>query len=74
MIQCLQIHFLNEQIIIFDNDIDIITFLQNDHIRKIILTKFFTTNKQVTKAAANDERLNFDCRELLYQEFSIYMI
>ena len=39
----------------------------------IILTKFFTINQQVVIIAANGERLDFDCRELLYQEFSIYM-
>ena len=72
-IQCLQIHFLNEQIITFDNDTNIITLLQNDHVRKTTLTKFFTANKQVTKAAANGERLDFDCRELLYQEFPTHM-
>jgi len=73
-IQYLQIHFLNEQIVIFNNDINIVILLQNDCIHKTILIEFFTANKQAIKATINDERMNFDCRQLLYQEFPIYMI
>ena len=72
-IQHLQIHLPNEQIVTFDNDTNIITLLQNNRVRKTTLTEFFTTNKQATEAAANVEQLDFDCRELLYQEFPIYM-
>ena len=55
-------------------DTDIVTLLQNEHLRKTMLTEFFTANKQATEAAANGERLDFDCRELLYQEFPTYMV
>ena len=72
-IQRLQIHLPNEQTITFDNDTDIIALLQNEHTRKTTLTEFFTANKQATEAAANGERLDFDCRELLYQEFPTHM-
>ena len=58
----------------FNNDINIIAFLQNEHARKIFLTKFFIINKKATETIANDERLNFDCRQLLYQEFPMHMI
>ena len=37
------------------------------------MTEFFTANQQATIAAANGERLDFDCRELLYQEFPTHM-
>ena len=73
-IQRLQIHLLNEQTVMFNDDTDIVTLLQNDHIRKTTLTEFFTANKQAAEAAVNDGRLNFDCRELLYQEFPTYMV
>ena len=72
-IQRLQIHLLNEQIITFDNDTDIIALLQNEHARKIILIEFFIVNNKAIKTETNGERLDFDCRELLYQEFPIYM-
>ena len=58
---------------IFNNDINIIALLQNEYTRKIFLTKFFTINKKATKIVINDKRLNFDCYQLLYQEFSIYI-
>ena len=35
--------------------------------------EFFIVNKQVTEIITNGERLDFDYRELLYQEFSIYI-
>ena len=73
-IQRLQIHLLNEQTVTFDNNTDIITLLQNERSHKTTLTEFFTANKQAAEAAANGERLDFDCRELLYQEFPTYMV
>ena len=73
-IQYLQIHLFNEQIMTFNNDTNIIAFLQNKYTHKIFLTEFFITNKKTIKTAANDERLDFDCRQLLYQEFSMHMI
>ena len=55
-----------------------VTFLNNDRLQKTTLTEFFTANKQAeieAAAAAADGRppLDFDCRELLYQEFPIHM-
>ena len=73
-IQRLQIHLFNQQTVAFNDDTDIVTLLQNDHIRKTTLTEFFTTNKQAAETAANGGRLDFDCRELLYQEFPTYMV
>ena len=73
-IQCLQIHLLNEQIVTFNDDTDIVTLLQNDRLHKTTLTEFFTANRQATEATVNGERLDFDCRELLYQEFPTYMV
>ncbi len=57
----------------FNNDTDIIALLQNEHARKTSLTEFFTANKKATETAANGERLDFDCRQLLYQEFPTHM-
>jgi len=37
------------------------------------LTEFFAANQQAETAAANGERLDFDCRQLLYQEFPTHM-
>jgi hypothetical protein len=53
-------------------------FLDNDQLQKTTLTGFFIANKQAeteAAAAAADDRppLDFDCRELLYQEFPIQM-
>src|SRR5205814_5247787 len=74
-IQRLQIHLPNQQTITFDDDTDIITLLQNERILKTItLTEFFTANKLAAAAAADGEWLDFDCRELLYQEFPIHMV
>ena len=39
-----------------------------------MLMEFFTANKLAAAAAANGEWLDFDCRELLYQEFPTYMV
>ena len=39
-IRHLQIHFLHQQTVTFDHDTDIVTFLQNDCLRKITLTEF----------------------------------
>ena len=72
-IQRLQIHLPNEQTVTFDNDTDIVTLLQNNHVRETALAEFFMINKQAAEAAANGERLDFDCRELLYQEFPTHM-
>ena len=77
-VQRLQIHLRNQQTVTFSNDTDMVTFLNNDRLQKTTLTEFFTANKQAeTEAAAAvaDRRppLDFDCRELLYQEFPIYM-
>ena len=58
----------------FDNNSDIVTLLQNECARKTTLTEFFTTNKRAVEAAANGERLDFDCRQLLYQEFATHMV
>ncbi|TMI79656.1 MAG: hypothetical protein E6H10_14970 [Bacteroidetes bacterium] len=73
-IQRLQIHLPNEQTVTFNDDTDIVTLLQNDRIRKTTLTEFFTANKQATEATINGEQLDFDCRELLYQEFPTHMV
>ena len=35
--------------------------------------EFFTANKQAAEAAANGKQLDFDCRQLLYQEFPTHM-
>jgi hypothetical protein len=77
-IQRLQIHLPNQQTVTFGNDTDIVIFLNNDRLQKTILMEFFITNKQAeteAAAAAVDGRppLDFDCRELLYQEFPIHM-
>ena len=55
-----------------------VTFLDNDRLQKTTLTEFFTANKQAEReqmaaAAAGRPPLEFDCRELLYQEFPIQM-
>src|SRR5436190_9410332 len=47
--------------------------LQNERLQKTTLTEFFTKNGEAATAAANGQQLNFDCRELLYQEFRIHM-
>jgi hypothetical protein len=73
-IQCLQIHLPNEQTVTFNDDTDIVTLLQNDRIRKTTLTEFFTANKQATEATINGDQVDFDCRQLLYQEFPTYMV
>ena len=72
-IQRQQIHLLNQQTVTFDNDTDIDTFLQNEHLHKTMLTEYFMTNKQAT-ADANGDQLDFDCRELLYQEFPTHIV
>ena len=73
-IQRLQIHLPNQQTVTFNDDTDIVTFLQNERILKTTLMEFFTANKLAMARAANGERLDFDCRELLYQEFPIHMV
>ena len=55
-----------------------VTLLNNDRLRKTSLTELFTANKQaeiatIEAAAANRPPLEFDCRELLYQEFLLQM-
>ena len=74
-IQRLQIHLPNEQTMTFHDNTDITTLLQNEHAHKTSLMEFFTANQQVAAAAAaaNGEPLDFDCRELLYQEFPTHM-
>ena len=74
-IQRLQIHLPNEQTMTFHDNTDITALLQNEHARKTSLTEFFTANQQAAAAAAaaNGEPLDFDCRELLYQEFPTHM-
>ena len=57
----------------FDNNIDINVFLQNEHICKIFLMKFLIINKKMIEIIIKNERLNFDRRQLLYQEFPMHM-
>ena len=73
-IQRLQIHLLDQQTVTFDNNSDIVTLLHNEHAGKTTLTGFFITNKRAVEAATNGERLDFDCRQLLYQEFATHMV
>ena len=77
-VQRLQIHLSNQQIVVFSNDTDMVTFLNNNRLQKTTLTEFFTANKQAEReaaevAAACKPPLEFDCRDLLYQEFPLQM-
>ena len=47
--------------------------LQNECLQKTTLTEFFTKNGEAAATAANGQQLDFDCHELLYQEFPTYM-
>jgi hypothetical protein len=78
-VQRLQIHLPNQQTITFSNDTDMITFLNNARLQKTTLTEFFIANKQAEReaamtAAAGRPSLEFDCRDLLYQEFPLQMV
>ena len=77
-VQRLQIHLPNQQTVAFSNDTDMVTFLDNDRLQKTTLTEFFTANKQAEReeaaaGAAGRPPLEFDCRDLLYQEFPLQM-
>ena len=75
-VQRLQIHLPNQQTVTFSNDTNMITFLDNDRLQKTTLTEFFTANKQAEEKqqmASSWTSLEFDCRELLYQEFPLQM-
>lgn len=76
-VQRLQIRLPNQQTVAFNNDTDMVTFLQNERLRKTTLTEFFTANRQTADAdaarAEDDPPSEFDCRELLYQEFPSQM-
>ena len=55
-----------------------VTFLDNNRLQQTTLMEFFTTNKQAERevamaAAAGRPPLEFDCRDLLYQEFPLQM-
>ena len=45
--------------------------LENANIRKTTLTEYFNANRAANNRVANDQPIEFDCRELLYQEFPI---
>ena len=72
-IQRLQIHLPNQQTVTFNQHTDIGMLLQNERLQKTTLTEFFTKNGEAAAAAANGQQLDFDCRELLYQEFPTHM-
>ena len=77
-VQRLQIHLPNRQTVTFSNDTDMVIFLNNNRLQKTILTEFYTANKQAEReaaaaAAAGRPPLEFDCRDLLYQEFPLQM-
>ena len=63
-----------KQIIILDNNTDIVTLLQNEHLNQTTLTEFFKVNEQAAAKIAGGERLDFDCRALTYQDFPTYMV
>ena len=50
-IQRLQIHLPDQQIVTFDNNMNIVTLLQNQRICKTMLTEFFTVNKRAAAVA-----------------------
>ena len=64
----LQIHLEDQQMVIFreGGGADV---LQNANIRKTTLTEYFTANANARNRAVNGEELEFDCRQLLYQDF-----
>ena len=72
-VQRLQIHLPNQQTVTFSNDTDMVTFLNNERLQKTTLTEFFTANKQAAAAVTDGSQLEFDSRELLYQEFPLQM-
>ena len=43
--------------------------LGNEKLRRTVLTQYFEANKQAQRREAQGEDLQFDCRQLLYQEF-----
>ena len=47
--------------------------LENAHIRQTTLTQYFDANKKVSERAANGQPIEFDCRDLLYQDFPTRM-
>ena len=64
----LQIHLEDQQMVIFREGGEA-GVLQNANIRKTTLTEYFTANANARNRAANGEELEFDCRQLLYQDF-----
>lgn len=47
--------------------------LENTNIRKTTLTEYFNANRAANNRVANGQPIEFDCRELLYQEFPTRM-
>ena len=77
-VQRLQIHLPNQQTVTFSKDTDVATLLDNNRLQKTTLTEYFTANKHTkaeaaATAATGRPPLEFDCRDLLYQEFPLQM-
>src|SRR5205814_10596669 len=47
--------------------------LENTNIRKTTLTEYFNANSAANNRVARGQPFEFDCRELLYQEFPTRM-
>ena len=57
----------------FGDGADLPQLLEGERIRRTTLTEYFTANRHTAERVARGEILEFDCRELLYQDFPTRM-
>ena len=57
----------------FGDGADLPQLLEGERIRRTTLTEYFTANRHAAERVARGEILEFDCRELLYQDFPTRM-
>jgi hypothetical protein len=59
--------------VVFGDEAQLPQLLDGERIRRTTLTEYFTANRHAAERAARGERLEVDCRQLLYQDFPTKM-
>ena len=60
--------------VVFGDEAELPQLLEGQRIRRTTLTEYFTANRDAAEQVARGQPLEFDCRELLYQDFPSRMI
>ena len=55
--------------VVFGDEAELPQLLEVQRIRRTTLTEYFTANRDAAEQVARGQPLEFDCRELLYQDF-----